>query len=73
MLMVVNEDEPWCGVGTMVANDAISREVAKSLEPTSAIVLECIPFEKGSVKSVGVINEFLKILQGNLGSEGRRR
>jgi hypothetical protein len=33
------------------------------------MVLECIPFEKGSVKCV--INEFLKVLQGNLGCEGR--
>jgi hypothetical protein len=54
-LAVGNEDEPWCEVGTMPRyhggdDDTVSREVAKSSEPTSAIVLECIPFEKGRVE-----------------------
>jgi len=55
-------------------DDTISCEVAKSFEPTGAIVLECIPFEKGHVKSVCVVYEFLKVLQGiegNLGCEER--
>jgi hypothetical protein len=52
-------------------NNTISREVAKRLEPTHAIGLKCVLFEEGRVESVSVINEFLKIFQGNLGSEGR--
>ena len=39
-------------------DDAISREVAKGLEP---------PFKGGSVKRVGVVDELLEIFQGDLG------
>jgi hypothetical protein len=52
-------------------DDTISCEVAKSLQPTCAIVLECIPLEKSHVESVPVIDKFLMVLQGNLGNEGR--
>ena len=48
-------------------NDAISCEVIKGLRPTRAIILECIPFEEGSVKCIGIVDEFLEIFQGNLG------
>jgi len=54
-----------------IHEDTTSREVARSLEPTRAVVLECIPFEKGCVESVCVITEFLKVFQGDIGSEGR--
>jgi hypothetical protein len=49
----------------------ILREVAKCLEPTSGIGLKCVLYKEGRVESVNVINEFLNIFQGNLGSEGR--
>jgi hypothetical protein len=49
----------------------ILRKVAKRLEPNSGIGLKCVLFEEGRVESVSVINEFLNIFQGNLGSEGR--
>jgi hypothetical protein len=52
-------------------DNAILSEVTKGLKPTSAIVQERISFEKCSVESVGIIDKFLKVLQGNLGSEGR--
>jgi hypothetical protein len=63
-------NEPWCGAGTSNDNK-ISREVAKSLWPTHAIVIECIPLEKGCVESACIVDKLLKILQGNLGNEGR--
>jgi hypothetical protein len=46
-------------------------EVVKGIKPTSTIVQEHISFEKHSVESVRIIDKFLKVLQGNLGSEGR--
>jgi hypothetical protein len=52
-------------------DNTTSREVAKSLQPTHVIVLECIPLEKGHVESVCVVDKLLKVLQGNLGNEGR--
>jgi hypothetical protein len=52
-------------------DDTISREVARSPQPTRAIVLECIPLEKSHVESVCVVDKLLKELQGNLGNEGR--
>jgi len=48
-------------------DDAISRKVAKGLEPTSAILFERVPFEEGSVERVCIVNEFLEIFQGDLG------
>ena len=48
-------------------DDAISCKVIKGLRPTCMIILECIPFEEGRVKCVGVVDEFLEIFQGNLG------
>jgi hypothetical protein len=51
--------------------DAISREVAKGLEPTRAIFFECVPFEERSVEGVCIVNEFLEVFQGDLG-RGRR-
>ena len=48
-------------------DDVISCEVIKGLRPTRTIILECIPFEEGSVKCEGVVDEFLEIFQGNSG------
>jgi hypothetical protein len=64
-LAVVNEDESCCEVGTVAAMMTTRHRVRlPSFEPTGAIVLECIPLEKGRVKSVCVVYEFLKVLQG---------
>lgn len=52
-------------------DDAISREVAKGLESTKAVVGEGIPLKEGSVECVCVVNNLLKILKSDLGSEGR--
>ena len=52
-------------------DDAISRKIAKGLEPVGTIVREGVPFEEGGVESVGVVNEFLKVFKRNLGSERR--
>ena len=71
---VVKEDETWGALGTIAAmtiDDTISSEVIKNLEPTCTIIQECIPLQKGRVESVCVIKKFLKVFQGNLGSEGR--
>jgi len=51
-------------------DDVISCEVIKGLGPTRAIILERIPFEEGSVKCVGGVDEFQEIFQGD---PGRRR
>jgi len=48
-------------------DDAISCKVIKGLGPTCMIILERIPFEEGSVKCVGIVDEFLEIFQGDLG------
>jgi len=51
-------------------DDAILCEVIKGLRPTRAIILEHIPFEEGSVKCVGVVDEFLEIFQDDPGCGG---
>jgi hypothetical protein len=43
----------------------------KSLEPTCTIIQESVPLDKGRVESVCVIDKFLKVFIGNMGSEGR--
>jgi len=48
-------------------DDVISCKVIKGLGPTCAIILECIPFEEGSIKCIGVVDEFLEIFQGDPG------
>jgi hypothetical protein len=48
-------------------DDTILCKVAKSLEPTCAIVQESIPLEKGCVEGVCVINKLLKVFQCNDG------
>jgi hypothetical protein len=48
-------------------DDAISCEVTKGLKPTSAIFFKGVPFKEGSVERVCIVNEFLEILQGDLG------
>jgi len=48
-------------------DNAILCKVIKGLRPTCMIILECIPFEGGSVKCVGRVDEFLEIFQGNPG------
>ena len=51
-------------------DDAILCEVIKGLGPTCTIILECIPFKEGSVKCVGVVDEFLEIFQDDPGHRG---
>ncbi len=52
-------------------DNVISREVAKGLGPTRAVVGEGIPLEEGSVEHVCVVNKQLKMFKSNLGSEGQ--
>ena len=42
-------------------DDAISREVAKGLKPTRAVVGEGIPLKEGSAERVCIVNILLKI------------
>jgi len=46
-------------------DDVILCKVIKGLGPTRTIILERIPFEEGSVKCEGIVDEFLEIFQGN--------
>jgi len=46
-------------------DDVILCKVIKGVGPTCMIILERIPFEKGSVKCEGIVDEFLEIFQGN--------
>jgi len=65
--MVGNSGKLGVGPRIVTNDDTISCKVIKGLGPTHAIILERIPFEEGSVKCVGVVDEFLEIFQGNLG------
>ena len=51
-------------------DEVILCKVIKGLGPTCVIIHEHIPFKEGSVKYVGIVDEFLEIFQGD---PGRRR
>jgi hypothetical protein len=52
-------------------DDAISREVAESLEPIGTVVRKRVPFEECGVKGVCIVDKLLEIFKCNLGSERR--
>jgi hypothetical protein len=52
-------------------DNTIPGKITESLEPTCPIVQERIPLDKGRVESVCIINEFLKVFIGDLGSKRR--
>jgi len=61
-----------CMVGIMAAMMIRYRvrSLTKGQGPTHTIILEHIPFKEGSVKHVGIVDEFLEIFQGDHGCGG---
>ena len=51
-------------------DNVILCKVIKGLGPTCVIILERIPFKEGSVKCVGIVDEFLEIFQDDPGRGG---
>ena len=65
------------GIMAAITMQYRARSLTKGQGPTHMIILEHIPFEEGSVKHVGIVDEFLEIFQGDHGcgrgtSQGER-